>query len=138
MNFNHRGNALLKLYRDTPGKIVRLTRATKDLTQHSMAEKLGIHRSVLSRYENGEYMPPGDILVRCLRLLGIDLVEMVMDDLQTKNDMVDKAAKMILKLLSQGTAYKSLGQILTVGLRNLSKDRVRDILQELRVLLGQE
>lgn len=134
----YRGSALLKLYRETPSKIVRLTRTTKEMTQQDMANKLGIHRSVLSRYENGEYMPPGDILVRCLRLLGIDLVELVQDDLSTKNELTEKGTRLTLKLIEQGRNHPIIREVIQHGFKSFPREKVKAVLHDLRVELGIE
>jgi len=134
----YRGNALLKVYRETPAKLVRLVRKNQDMTQVEMSSKLGIDRSVLSRYETGEYMPPGDIIVRCLRLLGIDLVEMVVEDLEAKLILAQKAAKMMMKLAKQGKPHTAMEETLVRGLRNVPRDDLQTIMTDLRKQLGLE
>ena len=125
-------SALLK---QTPAKIVKMTRASQDLSQAAMAHKLGVTRSVISRYETGEYMPPSDVLVKCLRLLGIDLVELVADDLEERNDAVTKAVKMMARLTSQGNPYPGMEDVLALGLRNTTREKLNLILKDLRVQL---
>lgn len=46
------------------GRRVRRRRHFLDISQETLAERAGIHRTVISRYENGEQMPLVATLVR--------------------------------------------------------------------------
>lgn len=47
------------------GKFLRELRKEKELTQEQLGEKIGVTNKTVSRWENGNYMPP----VECLELL---------------------------------------------------------------------
>jgi transcriptional regulator with XRE-family HTH domain len=133
----YRGNSLLKVYRETPMLLIQVARKHLGMTQNAFAKKLGINRSVLSRYETGQYMPRGDIIVRCLRLLGLDLVEMVRDDLEQKLMLAKKAAKMMMTLVKQENyLHPDMEETLVRGLKNVSRDQLQTVLTSLRVKLG--
>lgn len=48
-------------------KIVKKIRTDNGWTQDELAKKLDKTQAVISRYESGEYTPPGDVLMRILR-----------------------------------------------------------------------
>lgn len=50
--------------------LVRRARHTLDLNQGEFAAILGKSQAVVSRYEQGSVDPPGEVVMRCVQILG--------------------------------------------------------------------
>ncbi len=51
-----------RLYREQYGKVIKRKRTGKNITQMELAEKLGIARTTVGRYEKGEMEMPASLL----------------------------------------------------------------------------
>ena len=51
-----------RTYREQYGKVIKRKRTGKNITQMELAEELGISRTTVSRYENGELEMPASLL----------------------------------------------------------------------------
>lgn len=70
-----RGRDRKDLYdnRDDLGKLLRQLRIDKRLSQHDIAEFLGVKDVTVSAYENGRIKPPSDKMYRLSQLFGVSL-----------------------------------------------------------------
>lgn len=55
----------------TVGEIIREARKSAGMTQEEVAEKLGISRSVIAKYETGAISPTIDRLIEIMDAIGI-------------------------------------------------------------------
>lgn len=59
------------------GKNVKRLRIEKDITQTSLAEKLGVDKSFISNIENGKTNPTLSTITNIAKVLGIKLEELL-------------------------------------------------------------
>ena len=53
------------------GEKLKQLRKQKKLSQVTLAERLGVSKSVISAYENEVHLPPYDVLLKLLRIFGV-------------------------------------------------------------------
>ena len=73
------------------GVFLKELRKEKNITQEQLAEKMGVARRTVSRWETGANMPDMDILIDISEFYGVDLREIL--DGERKNDNMDKETK---------------------------------------------
>lgn len=54
--------------------MIRELRQKQGMTQVALAARLATHRTHLSRIERGRMLPRGDLLLRCIEILGADKI----------------------------------------------------------------
>ncbi len=59
------------------GKFLAELRHEKELTQEQLAERLGASNKTISRWENGNYMPPLEMLVELSEFYGVSINEIL-------------------------------------------------------------
>ncbi len=59
------------------GKFLSELRREQELTQEQLAEKLGTSNKTISRWENGNYMPPVEMLMELSKFYGVSINEML-------------------------------------------------------------
>jgi len=59
------------------GKFIAELRKEQKLTQEQFGEKLGVTNKTVSRWENGNYLPPADILLAISRLSDVSVNEIL-------------------------------------------------------------
>ena len=59
------------------GKFIAELRKEQHLTQEQLGDKLGVTNKTVSRWENGNYLPPADILLTMSRLFNISVNELL-------------------------------------------------------------
>lgn len=59
------------------GKFLAELRREKELTQEQLAEKLGTSNKTISRWENGNYMPPVEMLMELSDFYGVSINELL-------------------------------------------------------------
>lgn len=59
------------------GKFLAELRHEHNMTQEQLGEKLGVTNKTISRWENGNYMPPVDVLLMLSGLYGISINEIL-------------------------------------------------------------
>lgn len=59
------------------GNIIKYFREIKHLSQAKLAEQIGVSQRNVSYYENGEHIPPADILKKLASIFGITVDELV-------------------------------------------------------------
>ncbi len=73
------------------GAFLKELRKEKNITQEALAEKMGVSRRTVSRWETGSNMPDMDILIDISDFYGVDLREIL--DGERKNKQMDKEVK---------------------------------------------
>lgn len=86
------------------GKFLAELRRERELTQEQLAEKLGTSNKTISRWENGNYMPPVEMLMELSEFYGVSINELLsgrrLDDAETKS-----AAEENLKSVLEDSAF---------------------------------
>ncbi len=73
------------------GAFLKELRKEKSITQEELAEKMGVSRRTVSRWETGSNMPDMDILIDISDFYEVDLREIL--DGERKNNQMDKEVK---------------------------------------------
>ena len=61
---------LLGMEKPETARVVREIRKKLGLTQAQLAEKVGVARYNITKYERGATIPPGDVLLKILQIKG--------------------------------------------------------------------
>lgn len=61
-------------FRQNVSRVLRVLRARRSMTQTALASASGVHRTYLSRAENGQVLPSLLTLARLARALGVDRI----------------------------------------------------------------
>ena len=72
------------------GKFLKALRKEKGLTQEQLGEKIGVTNKTVSRWENGNYMPP----VECLEMLS-DIYQISINEIVAGERVVEEKIKEI-------------------------------------------
>lgn len=71
------------------GKFLAELRREKELTQEQLAEKLGTSNKTISRWENGNYMPPVEMLMEISKFFEVGINEILsgkrLDETETRS-----------------------------------------------------
>jgi len=59
------------------GNKLQAARKLKDLTQEQVADKVGISRSYYLQIENGERNPSSTVIMDIVRVLGVDIADVL-------------------------------------------------------------
>ncbi len=104
------------------GEFLKELRKEKNITQEELAEKMGVARRTVSRWETGANMPDMDILIDISDFYGVDLREIL--DGERKNKQMDKEMKeTVLKVAeyeNEGKKRNSIVVIVCSGLGIMS------------------
>lgn len=73
------------------GAFLKELRKEKNITQEELADKMGVSRRTVSRWETGSNMPDMDILIDISDFYGVDLREIL--DGERKDSQMDKEMK---------------------------------------------
>ncbi len=88
------------------GKFLQELRKEKSMTQEQLAEKLGVARRTVSRWETGNNLPDLDILVELSDLYSVDLREIISGE--RKSERMDQELKeTVLQVADYSSEEKS-------------------------------
>ena len=73
------------------GRFLKELRKEKGLTQDQLGEKVGVTNKTVSRWENGNYMPPVECLSILSELYGVSINEIVSGERLGEKDFPDAA-----------------------------------------------
>ena len=95
------------------GVFLKELRKEKNITQEELAEKMGVARRTVSRWETGANMPDIDILIDISDFYGVDLREIL--DGERKNKQMDKEIKeTILKVAEYENEGKKRSSVVVI------------------------
>jgi len=95
------------------GSFIKELRKEQNFTQEEMAEKLGVARRTVSRWETGSNMPDLDILIEMADFYDVDLREIL--DGERKSEKMDKELKeTVLKVAEYSNEEKRKGTTLVL------------------------
>lgn len=75
-------------------------RKEQNLTQEALGEKLGVTNKTISRWENGNYLPPVDMLKELSELYAVSINEILCGERIEKEQYQEKAEETITGILS--------------------------------------
>ena len=95
------------------GAFLKELRKEKNITQEELAEKMGVARRTVSRWETGANMPDMDILIDISDFYGVDLREIL--DGERKDKQMDKEMKeTVLKVAEYENEGKKRNSIVVI------------------------
>lgn len=97
------------------GKFLKELRKDKGLTQEQLGEKIGVTNKTVSRWENGNYIPPAECLAMLSDIYGISINEILSGQKLTTDEFADAAEdnlKSALELSEQ--LFKKSNKTLTI------------------------
>lgn len=85
------------------GKFIAELRKEQDLTQQELGEILGVTNKTISRWENGNYMPPVEMLQMIGRRFDVTINELLSGDRISDAEYKQKAEENIVTALSSSS-----------------------------------
>ena len=61
----------MTVYLPEVGAKIKQLRSQRNMSQISLAQQLGVSKSVISSYENSVHLPPYDVLIQLARMFGV-------------------------------------------------------------------
>lgn len=86
------------------GRFLSELRHERELTQEQLAERLGISNKTVSRWENGNYLPPVEMLMELSELYGISINE-ILSGRRLENVEIRSAAEDNLKSVLRDSLF---------------------------------
>lgn len=86
------------------GSFLAELRKDKALTQEELGEKIGVTNKTVSRWENGNYLPPVEILQILSKLYGVSINEILSGERLDTDTYKEKAEENIVTALHNSTA----------------------------------
>lgn len=87
------------------GKFLAALRKERGLTQEELGEKIGVTNKTISRWENGNYMPPVEALLALSELYEISINEILTGRRLSMEDYKESAEKNIQATLEKNNRY---------------------------------
>ncbi len=78
------------------GKFLAELRKSKNLTQDELGEKIGVTNKTVSRWENGNYLPPVEILQMLSKTYGVSINELLSGERLTDEHYKENAEEYIV------------------------------------------
>ena len=82
------------------GNFLAALRKEQGLTQEALGEKLGVTNKTISRWENGNYLPPVEMLQELSNLYAVSINELLCGEHLEKEEYQKKAEETITGILS--------------------------------------
>ena len=82
------------------GQFLSQLRRERGMTQEQLGEKLGVTNKTVSRWENGNYLPPAEMLQALSQLYGITINEILSGTRLQEGEYIQKAEENIKSALS--------------------------------------
>lgn len=83
------------------GKFLSELRKEKKLTQEQLGEKIGVTNKTISRWENGNYLPPVEMLQILSEFYGVSINEILSGERLSEADFREKAEENLKTALSE-------------------------------------
>ena len=111
------------------GNFLTELRKEQGLTQEALGEKIGVTNKTISRWENGNYLPPVEMLQELSRLYAVSINELLCGERIAEENYQAKAEETITGILASGSF--SLKERTDFWMRKWKKDHLLS-----NVLLG--
>ena len=85
------------------GNFLAELRKEQGLTQEALGEKLGVTNKTVSRWENGNYLPPVEMLQELSKLYSVSINEILCGERIAGENYQKKAEETITGILTSGT-----------------------------------
>ncbi len=85
------------------GKFLAELRREKELTQEQLAEKLGTSNKTISRWENGNYMPPVEMLMELSDFYGVSINELLSGKRLEQSEEKPAAEENLKRILTENS-----------------------------------
>ena len=85
------------------GNFLAELRKEQNLTQEALGEKLGVTNKTVSRWENGNYLPPVEMLQELSKLYAVSINEILCGERLKQDEYQAKAEETIAGILSGST-----------------------------------
>ena len=85
------------------GKFIAELRKEQKLTQEQLGEKIGVTNKTISRWENGNYLPPADILLAMSRLFDVSVNEILSGKRLSADEYIEAAEANLTQTLKSGS-----------------------------------
>lgn len=83
------------------GRFLSELRRERELTQEQLAEKLGTSNKTISRWENGNYMPPVEMLMELSEFYGVSINEILSGRRLEENETKSAAEENLKSVLEE-------------------------------------
>ncbi len=85
------------------GNFLAELRKEQNLTQEALGEKLGVTNKTVSRWENGNYLPPVEMLQELSKLYNVSINELLCGERIPEENYAQKAEETITSILANDT-----------------------------------
>lgn len=85
------------------GRFIAGLRKERGLTQEKLAESLGISNKTISRWENGSYLPPVEMLMELSEFFGVSINELLSGKRLVEDEAQSAAEENLKNVLSESS-----------------------------------
>jgi len=85
------------------GKFIAELRKEQKLTQEQLGEKIGVTNKTISRWENGNYLPPADVLLAMSRFFDVSINEILSGKRLSAEEYIEAAEANLTQTLKSGS-----------------------------------
>lgn len=85
------------------GKFIAELRKEQKFTQEQLGEKMGVTNKTVSRWENGNYLPPADMLLAMSRLFGVSVNEILCGKRLSEEDYKEATEANLVHMLESSS-----------------------------------
>jgi len=120
---------------------LRILRKRKGLTQENLAERLGVSRITVARWESGQRKPSTEQLLRLSKILEVPLTELIKGDTskptikEFSEWLVEEAVKEVYRELGRRELEENLPFTLRQELESLTVNKLDILKEELKWLV---
>ncbi len=93
---------------DKIGQFIKELRSKNNMSQYDLAERIPIDRSVVSKWERGEVLPPIDKMKILCDIFGVSVDELITGEMKTKENEKEHQKKLFDYLIKQDYEYKKV------------------------------
>lgn len=85
------------------GKFISQLRKEKKMTQEQLGEKIGVTNKTVSRWENGNYMPPVEMFLELSKVFDVSINELLSGERLKAEEYIEKAEENIQEVLKNSS-----------------------------------
>lgn len=116
------------------GTFLSQLRHEKNLTQEQLGEQLGVTNKTVSRWENGNYMPPVEILMQLSEFYGISINE-ILSGQRLEDSAYKEKAEENIKMVLESSAFQ-LEDRIAFFQKKWKKDHAFSLTVEMLIILA--